>query len=220
MARPALALDIASRLRRDILRGRLPPGQPIKEREYAAEMAVSRTPMREAIRLLAQEGLVTLRPSRSPLVARPSTDEIIGALQVLRALETLSGELVCAVATDAQIAEIRALAEHFAALPDDTDPLELFEEDMAFHVAIARASGNKAIAETHAAFLARLWRVRYLTGHQQRRRPRVLKQHAEIVTAFEARDAERAKAVIYAHLDDLTLNIDDVYAEVLEEERA
>ncbi|MEL6769145.1 MAG: GntR family transcriptional regulator [Pseudomonadota bacterium] len=220
MARPALALDIADRLRRDILRGRLLPGQPIKERDYAAEMAVSRTPMREAIRLLAQEGLVTLRPSRSPLVARPSMEEVTGALQVLRALETLSGELVCAVASDADIAEIRALGERFAALPDDTDPLELFEQDMAFHVAIARASRNAALAETHAAFLARLWRVRYLTGHQDRRRPRVLRQHNEIIAAFETRDAATAQAVIHAHLEDLTLNIADVYAEAPEEERA
>lgn len=211
LARPALSLDIADRLRRDILRGRLVPGQPIKEREYAAEMAVSRTPMREAIRLLAQEGLVTLRPARSPLVARPSTEEVACALQVLRALEGLSGELACAAASDAEIAAIRAANERFSSMPDDADPLELFERDMEFHIAIAGASHNQPLLETQRAFLARLWRARYQTGRLHRRRARVLREHAAIVEALEARDAARARREIDGHLDDLMDNLADVY---------
>ncbi|MEM7498591.1 MAG: GntR family transcriptional regulator [Pseudomonadota bacterium] len=211
MARPALSLEIADRLRRDILRGRLAPGQPIKEREYAVEMDVSRTPMREAIRLLAKEGLVTLRPARSPVVARPSSEEIVGAAQVLRALEALSGELACAAASDGEIAEIRALLTRLNASVEEDDPLALFERDMALHVAIARASHNPALIETHAAFLARLWRVRYLTGRRARSRSRVLRQHDAIVAALEARDPERARAEIEEHLGDLTINVRAVY---------
>ncbi|MEQ9673915.1 MAG: winged helix-turn-helix domain-containing protein, partial [Roseovarius indicus] len=69
MAEGILAEQIANQLRRDILRGKLAPGASIKERDNAAEMGVSRTPMREAIRILAQDGLVILRPARSPIVA-------------------------------------------------------------------------------------------------------------------------------------------------------
>ncbi|MDN3722463.1 GntR family transcriptional regulator [Roseibium salinum] len=95
MSEPNLADEIAARLRRDILRGKLPPGSAIKERDNALELGVSRTPMREAIRILAKEGLVILRPSRSPVVARPSFKEISDQVAVLVALEKFSAELAC-----------------------------------------------------------------------------------------------------------------------------
>ena len=68
---------IAARLRREILTGALPPGSPVKERDHAERLGVSRTPLREAVRILAKEGLVTLRPLRSPLVADPTRDEAL-----------------------------------------------------------------------------------------------------------------------------------------------
>lgn len=207
---PTLPEQIAHRLRRDILRGVLSPGDPIKERDNATEHGVSRTPLREATRILAQEGLVQLRPSRSPVVADPSLKEVLDAVAVLHALELLSGELACREATDDEIAAIRALSlrHRQMSLTAEGDALiDLFEIDMEFHIAIARASHNPALAETHGAYLARLWRQRYLSAIQRHSRERVQFQHEGIVAGLEARDPDAVRSAVDAHLAALGPNL-------------
>ncbi|HKL45776.1 MAG TPA: GntR family transcriptional regulator [Roseovarius sp.] len=207
--------QIATHLRRNILRGVLAPGDPIKERDNALEMGVSRTPLREAVRILAKEGLVILRPARSPVVADPSLEEARASVEVLQALETLSGELACRNASDAEIAEIRRIFEQHSSLSKTAEGdalIDLFEVDMAFHTAIARASHNPALAETHAAFLARMWRQRYLSAVQRRARDRVHHQHENIVLGLEARDPKRVGAEINAHISALINNLVRLYA--------
>lgn len=207
MAEQTLPDQIAIQLRRDILRGKLLPGAPIKERDSAAEMGVSRTPMREAIRILAKEGLIDLRPSRSPIVADPSFGEISDAIEVLRALEMLSGELACKNASNEEISVIHQIHIRMEKLYDRLDKLDLFELDMEFHIAIAKASHNQVLAETHNAFLARLWRARYLAASQRRNRERVLSQHSAILEGLETRNITRVQATIGYHLASMVDNI-------------
>lgn len=213
MAEPILAEQIANQLRRDILRGKLPPGTSIKERDNAAELGVSRTPMREAIRILAKEGLVQLRPSRSPIVAQPSFKEVSDQAQVLIALEKLSAELACVAATDDEIDHIAGIVDHMAERFDTTDPLDMFEIDMSFHTAIALASHNEALADTHAGFLQRLWRARYVAASQRRNRSRVVSEHTMIVEGLRARDPKQVRAAIDNHLWNLAEDIREVIAE-------
>lgn len=210
MTETPLAENIANQLRRDILRGKLRPGAPIKERDNAAEMGVSRTPMREAIRILAKEGLVNLRPSRSPLVAEPSLKEVMDAIDVLTALEVLSGKLACRNATEADLEEIRGIHAHMAKIYDDADSLDLFEVDMSFHRAIARASHNALLAESHQAYLARLWRVRYLTASLRHNRARVLNQHGAILEGLQQRDLDKVTAGIGLQLEGLAQSVTQV----------
>lgn len=202
---------IANHLRREILRGNLAPGTAIKERDKAAELGVSRTPLREAIRILAKEELVLLRPARSPVVANPSLKEVTDAIEVLTALEVLSGRLACENATDAEIAEIRAIHEHMTTVYGKIDSLDLFEIDMNFHIAIARASHNPSLAETHGAYLARLWRARYLSARKKRSRERVLRQHGNIVAGLETREPALVVPEIESHLKHLAINIRDFF---------
>lgn len=214
MPKTMLPEQIANQLRRDILRGRLAPGSSIKERDSAAEMGVSRTPMREALRILAKEGLIELRPSRSPLVANPSIKEISDQVVVMIALEQLSAELACAHASDDDIARIGQICEVMAAEFDRMDPLEMFEIDMSFHTSVARASGNQALAEAHGAFLARLWRARYLSAVRRRNRERVVSQHRRIVEALGARDPGALREAIDRHLLNLAADIEAVLREL------
>lgn len=211
-----LAIDVAAQLRRDILRGKLLPGSAIKERDNASELGVSRTPMREAIRILAQDGLVVLRPSRSPIVARPSFKEISDQVTVLLALEKLSAELACANALPSDLAEIRSIHDRIAAQYDSSDPLDLFEIDMEFHMAIVRAAKNRPLEETHRSYLARLWRARYLAASQKRNRDRVVRHHEAIVSALEAKDIPALRAAIDNHLGHLG---EDIRPVIDEEER-
>ena len=210
-----LATEIAARLRRDILRGELLPGAKVKERDNAEGLGVSRTPMREAIRILATEGLIVLAPSRSPRVADPTFQELSDQLLVLRTLEVLSADLACSRATEDDLARIHDLSDQMADLYETGDSLDLFEVDMAFHTAIADASHNDSLAETHHAFLSRLWRARYLAARQWRNRSRARADHDAIVAALMVRDVAAVRAALETHLGRLA---DDIRP-IIEDER-
>lgn len=203
MTEKNLAEDIANQLRRKILQGSLPPGSSIKERDNAAEIGVSRTPLREAIRMLATEGLVELRPARSPIVSVPTIKQISDDVEVLLAVEKLSGELACQRATEEDIAGLENIVADMSARFDTADALDMFETDMSFHSALARAAHNEPLAEIHHRFLARLWRARYLAAVQRRNRERVIDHHSQIVAALRARDSQAIRHAIGIHLDRL-----------------
>ncbi|MEQ5868356.1 GntR family transcriptional regulator [Sagittula sp. NFXS13] len=212
MSEQTLPEQIANRLRRDILRGELEPGTQVKERDHASAMGVSRTPMREAIRILAKEGLLLLRPARSPIVAEPSYESVAQNVEVMTALELLSARLACDRASDAEIEQIAALADRMAESYDTMDKLDLFELDMAFHRAITDAAKNPVLAEMHQALVARLWRARYLSATRKSARERVLRQHEGIVTGLRARDANKVTENVRAHLVHLMLNVKDFFS--------
>lgn len=206
-----LAERIAAQLRRDILLGKLAPGAPVKERDNATDMGVSRTPMREAIRILAQDGLVILRPTRSPVVADPSLAEVLDQMQVLSVLEALSGRLACTNASDREIDSIIALNADMPRKFETLDRVDFFEFDMSFHRAIARASRNPALIDTHDAYLSRLWRARFLSASHLLARTSVLGQHDAIVDRLRDRDADGIEATIRTHMELLESNIADAF---------
>ena len=147
---PSLSEDAASTLREMILLEKLPAGTALPERDLAEALGVSRTPMREAIRLLANEGLVSYTPSRRPFVADPSLDEINECLRVQGALEALAGEWACVLATDEELANIAAINDAIVEAADAEGKLQAFKYDMQFHEAIVAVTRNRALAETHA----------------------------------------------------------------------
>lgn len=203
MSNPTLPQQIANRIRREILTGDLAPGAQIKERDNAAEMGVSRTPMREAIRILAQEGLVTLRPARSPIVAAPTLKEVQDDIAVLRVLELLACELALKNATEAETAQVMALHERMVEISESADPVDFFDIDMAFHRAIVAASHNPSLIETHESYLARLWRSRFLSARQRSNRERVLDQHGNIARGLALRDRTMMLRDAVDHLERL-----------------
>ncbi|EPX78667.1 GntR family transcriptional regulator [Salipiger mucosus] len=207
MSDSTLPEHIADQLRRDILRGKLPPDTTIKERDNAAELGVSRTPMREAIRILAKEGLVVLRPSRSPVVAQPTVKEVHDQVVVLLALEKLSAQIACHEATEADLDELDSLSQQIAEAYDTADALDLFEIDMAFHRKIAEAAHNAALADTHRSYLARLWRARFLSATMRRNRERVVSHHSAIMTALRDRDPVAVEVALDQHLGNLAEDI-------------
>lgn len=198
---------LARRLRREILTGALPPGSAIKERDQADRLGVSRTPLREAVRILAQEGLVTLRPLRSPLVAQPALDEVLAEIAVLRRLELFSGELACANATPAEVEAIGALVAAIARDHASGDKLDVFDLDMQMHRAIVAAGHNAALMRTHGEYLARLFRVRFLSARERADAARVLADHDAMLRALQTRDAALMEAAINSHFDGLERNI-------------
>ncbi|MGB0659032.1 MAG: GntR family transcriptional regulator [Mangrovicoccus sp.] len=198
---------IADQLRREILRGTFLPGAPIKEREHTATMGVSRTPMREALRILANEGLLTLRPARSPIVANPDLQEVTDALEVLMALEVAAAELACHRASSDELAEIDYLNKRMVELADRIDNLDLFDIDMGFHKAVVRAAHNEALAKSHESFTKRMWRIRYLSASRADRREDTFAEHQGISNGLLIRDTKLAKHFVRLHFASLLANI-------------
>lgn len=208
-----LAENVAASLRREILNGKYPPGTPIKERDTARDLGISRTPMREAVRILAKEGLLVLRPARSAIVANPTFKEVSDAIDVLLALETLSVQQACKKATDADLEKVKAVQAKIAEEYDHLDELSLFELDMSFHMSIAEASHNAALFETYKSYLERLWRARFLSARKKRNRTRVVKQHTALLDAIITRDETTALKALHEHLGCLVVDIRPIIEE-------
>jgi len=205
--RRSLAEEAAETLREFILLEKLAPGTAIPERDLATALGVSRTPLREALRLLEIEGLVEYSATRRPRVADPSLSELTQYISVLGALEGLAGETACEVATDSEIAEIAKLGQEMAKRSDQLEPLDFFQLNMAFHAAIVEASQNEPLIETHRQYNARLWRARFLSSRQVDRRDNTLAQHDDILDALKKRDATATRRALRDHLQSTITNI-------------
>lgn len=201
LTRKSLAERIADELRDMVLLEKLEPGAAIPERETAQALGVSRTPLRESLRILASEGLVEIAPNRPPVVANPSINEIHGLLQVQGALEALAGELACDTASESQLKSIVALEKAMREASDSCDALEFFQMDMQFHQQIVAASGNHALLATHQTYNSRLWRARFISSRQRVNRTGTLDQHAEIVNALQTRQRRKAAKALRNHLE-------------------
>ena len=201
LVRRSLAEQVVDELRNLILLEKLEPGATIPERETAEALGVSRTPLRESLRLLAAEGLIEIAPNRAPRVANPSLAELKDLLQVQGSLEALAGELASQNASDQQLQQIAALEQQMNSVSDTAEPLDFFKLDMAFHIAIVNASGNTALQETHATYNARLWRARFISSRQRVNREGMLEQHRAIVDALLSREGGNAAAALKSHLE-------------------
>ena len=216
--RPSLSAEAADTLREFILLGKLAPGVAVPERDLAEALGISRTPLKEALRVLENEGLIVYSATRRPHVADPSIEELSQNLDVLGALEALAGEFACERATDDEIAEVAALEERMRLASLDTDPLEFFGWDMAFHQAIVRAARNAPLMETHRAYNARLWRARFISSKTRTARDSTLGQHEDILAALQQRNAAECARNMRRHLQVAIINIAAAQASIKDQE--
>lgn len=213
LQRRSLGEEAADELRQLILLEKLAPGAAIAERDLAEGLGISRTPLRDALRMLEAEGLVEYSASRRPHVANPSLAELTENLQVLAVLEALAGELAAHNISKSALATIARLNETMHNSSDTSPPLAFFQKDMAFHAAIVEASGNAALVATHSQYNARLWRARYLSSQRRVDRANTLAQHQAITSALQARDPDAAAAALRRHLLTAIDNIGKQFAE-------
>lgn len=141
-------------------------------------------------------------------------------MRVQGALEALAGELACTHASDADLAEIERINASIKEARNSEGKLEAFRRDMAFHAAIVAAANNAALAETHATYNARLWRVRFLSSQRDAGRDATRQEHLDIVQALKARDPVAARRALKLHLQTAEKNIAASVAEVQSEKEA
>ena len=211
--RDTLSARVADLLRDWILVEKLAPRQVLAERELSEFIGVSRTPLREALRILAAEGLVEMVPNRRPRVADPTLEQLLDLLDVLAALESLAGEKAAGNIDPADIAAMERIIDRLANFPQDGDPLDYFRLDMEFHRTIVRASSNDALIKTHAQYNAAVFRARFMSTRWATRRPLMQQQHAGILEALKQGDGQATAARIHEHLMQLKQNISELYAD-------
>jgi DNA-binding GntR family transcriptional regulator len=199
-SRLPLANQVAITIRDMIIQDTIKPGERIRERQLSEELNVSRTPLREALKILEGEKLVALLPNRGAVVADPAPDEVRELLQVLGALEALGGRLATENARDAEIAEIKALHYEMLAAYSRGDRLAYFKLNQQIHSSIMNASRNSSLIDTHSHFNARLYRVRYRSNQQNARWHEAIDEHEGLIRALEARDGELLAARLSSHL--------------------
>jgi DNA-binding GntR family transcriptional regulator len=200
ISRRPLHEEAVGRLREMIVQGVLIPGERLNERLLCQQLGISRTPLREAIKLLATEGLVALSPNRGAQVAALDASRLAETLAVMGALEALAGELACLNASDAQIKEVAALHAEMVAKHARGDLASYFRCNQAIHLKIVEASANATLANTYRQLNANVLRARYMANLSRERWDEAVREHREILAALTARDVERLKGLLQGHL--------------------
>jgi DNA-binding GntR family transcriptional regulator len=182
----------------------------LDERQLSQDLGVSRTPIREAMTLLEQEGFVKTLPRRGIFVVRKTKKEIIEMIQVWAALESLAARLVTLHASDADIASLRPLFDEFQG--DGHSPEghldEYSDANVKFHQAIIRLSGNQCIADMTENLFIHVRAIRQMTIGQDNRAARSIVDHLKIIEALEKRETELAEKLTRQHTLDLAAHVE------------
>ena len=195
----ALYQDVAERLRQQIFARQLEPGSWIDELKLCAEFGISRTPLREALKVLAVEGLVTMKPRRGAYVTETSVDDVRQVYHLLGLLESDAAATVAACATPAQRAELAALHEQ---LEREVGRREaFFAVNERIHMALLRVAGNRW-AEQMVTDLRKVMKLnRHHSLFKQGRIDESLAEHRALMQAIAARDGQAAARLMRAHFD-------------------
>lgn len=195
--------DAYSALRDAILNGRLAPGERIVEAEVARQMAISRAPIREAIRKLEQDGLVEYVSRRGTIVVKLSSEEVRDAYYLRAHLEVYAARLAAMRVTDDDLNALAALIEEMRACAARDDLPALIAADVDFHCRICRASGSRRVGGLWDSLNPHCWtlltslRVAGYTLEQ------IAQRHEPILAALAARDPDRAEFEIRQHITEL-----------------
>ena len=198
--RPALHAQVVERLRRLIANGDIPAGERLNEVQIAASFRVSRTPIREAVKLLASEGLVELLPGRGARVRGLTPAETRDHFDMIGALERHAVELATLRMTASQRDDLRALHAAMQSAFADSDARAYFDLNQKVHRFFVAAAGNVSLAALHDTLTKRARRGRPLTLASAPRWSASMREHEAIITAVLEGRAEAAGALMLAHL--------------------
>ncbi len=191
---------IAEQIRTLILEGTLRPGQRIPERLFTEQLSVSRTPLREAFKTLAAEGLVELEPNRGAFIAEHTVDVIRDSIEFVELVESAAGLLAAERADDEEIREIAALHFEMKAAFLRRDRLSYYRLNQQIHAAIVAASKNEVLIHEHETVNGRLFRIRFKPNDTDERWQAAMDEHEQLLAALQARDGPRLSKLLREHL--------------------
>ena len=188
-------------LRHGILHGDLQPGERLMEIQLANRLGVSRTPVREAIRMLELEGLVINIPHRGAQVARITRQDLLDVLEVRKGLEELAVKLACERMTDAELSDLYTASREFEEKAESGDVLAMAEADEAFHAIIYTASGNKRLIQLINNLREQMFRYRTEYLKDINNRHSLIEEHDELWDSLKHRDYNRTRNFMRRHID-------------------
>jgi DNA-binding GntR family transcriptional regulator len=182
-----------------ILEGALPPGQWIAEIKLCSDLRISRTPLREALKVLASEGLVKLVQNRGAMVTEVGVEEIAELFQIMGALEELIGRLAAGRMSEREVAAVEAMHREMVGFHQVGRRRDYYATNQAIHLRFAELSGNAILASTYANFAGRIRRARYLANLSDARWAESVREHAAFMKALRERDAAAFGALLREH---------------------
>lgn len=199
---PSLHGEVLARLRDYVVEGTLADGDRIPERELCELFGISRTPLREALKVLASEGLLELLPNRGARVRTLTKQDLTELFDVMGGLEALAGRLACENINDEQLAEIEGLHYEMYGCYLRRDLHGYFQFNQKIHEKVVAAAGNAILASTYANFAGRLRRWRY-SANLARERDRwseAMREHEAILDALRRKAGQELSDVLFQHL--------------------
>lgn len=191
---------VVEHLRSFITEGVLPPGTKLNERELCETLGISRTPLREALKVLAVEGLIDINPNRGASVSRMSEMEIRETFELMSGIEAFAGELACERITPQELEDIKALHYAMVVSKNQNDLPGYYQRNRAIHDMINLAARNTALRQVYLSLNRRIQALRYLSNQQAPKWERALHDHEEMITALQARDGKRLSEILRHHL--------------------
>jgi DNA-binding GntR family transcriptional regulator len=207
VVRRPLHEQIVETVRNMIQTGELPPASTISESELCTVLGISRTPLREALKVLASENLVQLRPHRMPLVSPVDPTEIAELFELLSILEPAAGALACQRASAAEINELCAMHNRLTGLYTVRDRTGYFTLNQAIHHEIVRLAGNAVMLATYEALQSRVLRARSMANLDHDRWSESVAEHARLIDAFCAHDDVAVGKLFYEHTRDTSVAV-------------
>lgn len=200
ITRSGLHEQVTARLRSMLVEGHIRPGAKLNERELCEKLRVSRTPLREAIKLLAAEGLVDLLPNRGAIAVKLTEADVVNTFEVLATLEGLSGELAAERITDAELAAIRALHAEMMECFARRELSGYYRCNAQIHAAINNAARNPVLIGTYRSINARVQALRFRTNQNEAKWKAAVQEHQHMLDALGKRDAASLRDVLVRHL--------------------
>ena len=182
------------------MRGELRAGERIPERILCERFGISRTPLREALKVLATEGLIDLLPNRGAVVSAINTADLGAAFEVMADLEALAGELACARISSSDLRTISSVHDQMVRCHRRGDINGYFRLNQAIHERILIAAANPVLTDIYQKLQSRVLRARFAANLSDGRWQEAVREHEEILDALKARDARRLRRTMKRHL--------------------
>lgn len=191
----------AARLRNMLVEGRIAPGAKLNERELAEALHISRTPLREAIKMLASEGLVDLLPNRGAVAVKLTEADVVHSFELLAELEGLAGELAAQRIEDVARNELRAKHFEMMACHARHDLSGYYRLNALIHAGIGEAAANPVLSGTYRKVNARVQSLRFRTNQNAAKWQRAMQEHTQMMEALDARDGAGLRQLLKTHLE-------------------
>ncbi|WP_028240467.1 GntR family transcriptional regulator [Stutzerimonas azotifigens] len=192
--------EAANRIRELIEHGALVAGEKISEKQLCEKFGISRTPLREALKVLTSEGLVEILPNRGARVSRLTLSDVEHTYDIMGALEGLAGETACRHLTDEELAHICDLHEQMLGHYRRQELQAYFEANQQIHECILQASRNAILLEMYNNLSQRIKRIRYTMEMSDDFWRKAVNDHEEMIEALRARDGKRLGDILRGHL--------------------